>query len=60
MTLKKSYEEIMERVVVTDEMKTRILARIQSEACEASPVLKSYPSENISGSRPWPPALPSS
>ena len=41
--MKKSYEEIMERVVVTDEMKTRILARIQSESCEASPVSKVVP-----------------
>ena len=26
----RSYEEIMERVVVTDEMKARILSRVQS------------------------------
>ena len=58
--MKKSYEDIMERVVVTDEMKMRILDRIQSESFETSSALKSCPSENISGSRPWPPVLPSS
>lgn len=36
MTLARSYEEIMERVVVTDEMKARILSRVQSVGPEAS------------------------
>lgn len=35
MTLARSYEEIMERVVVTDEMKARILSRVQSVGPEA-------------------------
>ncbi len=42
----KSYEEIMERVVVTDEMKTRILHRIQSESFETSPAPKVVPFRN--------------
>ena len=58
--MKKSYEDIMERVMVTDEMKTRILDRIQSESFETSPAPKVVPFRNISGSRPWPPVLPSS
>ena len=41
--MKKSYEDIMERVVVTDEMKTRILNRIQSEYFETSPASKVVP-----------------
>ena len=43
MTLKKSYEDIMERVVVTDEMKMRILDRIQSESFETSSAPKVVP-----------------
>ena len=38
--MKKSYEDIMERVVVTDEMKRRILDRIQRESPEAPPAFK--------------------
>ena len=41
--MKKSYEKIMERVVVTDEMKTRILDRIQSESFETSSAPKVVP-----------------
>ena len=41
--MKRSYEDIMERVVVTDEMKTRILDRIQSESFETSPTPKVVP-----------------
>ena len=41
--MKKSYEDIMERVVVTDEMKTRILDRIHSESFETSPAPKVVP-----------------
>ena len=41
--MKKLYEDIMERVVVTDEMKTRILDRIQSESFETSPAPKAVP-----------------
>ena len=41
--MKKSYEDIMERVVVTDEMKMRILDRIQSESFETSSAPKVVP-----------------
>ena len=38
--MRKSYEDIMERVVVTDEMKRRILDRIQRESPEEPPAFK--------------------
>ena len=41
--MKRSYEEIMEKVVVTDEMRARILDRIQSGSFETSPVPKVVP-----------------
>ena len=41
--MKKSYEDIMERVEVTDQMKARILSRIQAEPFEAPSASKIVP-----------------
>ena len=41
--MKKLYEELMGRVEVTDEMKTRILSRIQAESLQMVPSPKAIP-----------------